>query len=281
MSVKGLLDSVLGSAPVRGVALGVTRARLRILGYHGVERPDVLDRQLAWVRRHLVPVTLDDVIAALDGARPLPDRATWVTFDDGIPSVVELGLPVLTRHGIRATMFVCPGVIGTDRPHWWEIVAPSDLARLKTVPDEKRRALIARLERSAGGARQLTMDQLRAFAELGDIGNHTWDHPMLDRCSDAEQRRQVLDSHEWLSDALGAPPLAFAYPNGNVASAAQDTLAELGYRVAVLHDHRLATLVAPLALSRLRAGDRITDQRFRAIASGAHPALHAIRNRGS
>jgi peptidoglycan/xylan/chitin deacetylase (PgdA/CDA1 family) len=279
VDLEGASDKVMASAPVRAVALAATGARLRVLGYHGVERPDVLDAQLAWIRRHLVPVALDDVVAALDGTRALPRRAVWVTFDDGEPSVVEVGLPVLERHGVRATMFVCPSVIGTTAPLWWQgIDDAATIRRLKTMPDPERRRAAAAIADRAPVA-QLTIDQLRRFATAGDIGNHTWDHPLLDGCADDEQRQQVRRAHEWLTDVLGRPPIAFAYPNGNRAAAARDELVRLGYRVAVLHDHRVARLGDQLALSRLRVGDHVTPARFAAVASGVHSTVHTLRHR--
>src|SRR5687767_9726596 len=127
----------MASAPVRAIALTATGSRLRILAYHGVEAPEVLAAQLHWAKRHLTPVTLADVAS---GER-LPARAVWFTFDDGDPTVVELGLPLLRHHGIRPTMFVCPSVIGTDRPLWWQALSDADdVARLKRRPDAERRA---------------------------------------------------------------------------------------------------------------------------------------------
>lgn len=280
MRIKELADRVMGSAPVRAGALATTRGRLRVLGAHGVERPDVLDAQLAWVRRHLQPVGLAEVLDAIDGTRALPPRAVWVTFDDGDPSVVEAGLPVLARHRIRPTMFVCPGVLDTDRPLWWQALDDErEIARLKRLPDAERRAAVAASGNAERPRRQLTTDALRAFAEHGDVGNHTWDHPMLDACDEEEQRRQVHDAHVWLSDALGSPPVAFAYPNGTTAPGARAELVALGYRVAVLHDHRIATLNEPLGVSRLRAGDHLSPARFAAVAAGVHPLVHALRTR--
>lgn len=273
MTTEDLVDSVLGSAPLRVLASAATRGKLRVLGYHGVDRPEVLDRQLAWLVRHFVPVRGADVVDAARGGRPLPRNAVWVTFDDGLPSVVERGQAVLDRHGVPATMFVCPGLLDTDVAHWWHGIDAGEVARLKTIPDAERRAAIA-----PASAAQLTSQQLRAWVVAGhEVGNHTVDHPMLDRCDDAEQRRQVVDAHERLCELLDVPPTTFAYPNGNAAPAAARALRDLDYGIAVLHDHRLATLEDPLHVSRLRAGDHVTDARFRAIAAGTHPALLAIR----
>src|SRR5690606_6068523 len=108
----------------------------------------------------------------------------------------------------------------TDEPLWWQGVdSAAEVSRLKTVPDVERRAAVAAL--APRSQPQLSRDDVTELAHAADIGNHTWDHPLLDRCDDDEQRRQVRLAHEWLTDALGHHPLAFAYPNGNEAPAAR------------------------------------------------------------
>ena len=72
----------------------------------------------------------------------------------------------------------------------------------------------------------------------------------------------------------------FAYPNGNVAATTRQVLKELGYEVAVEFDHRLANIDGdPLSLSRLRIDSDASVERTAAIASGAHSALFALKNR--
>ena len=57
-------------------------------------------------------------------------------------------------------------------------------------------------------------------------------------------------------------------------------LAEDGYRLAVLFDHRLTPRTAlPLRLSRLRVGADANLPRFRSILSGFHPAGLAVSSR--
>jgi peptidoglycan/xylan/chitin deacetylase (PgdA/CDA1 family) len=150
-----------------------------------------------------------------DGGR-LPPRAVWITFDDGDPTVVDVAQPVLDEAGITASMFVCPAVIGTQTPFWWQIAYRAideglalqnewrtwtdhrAVTALKLIDDTQRRRVVARAEaelRERMGhpyrVAQLSVEQLRRWISAGHhIGNHTWDHPCLDRCSVEEQRRQ-------------------------------------------------------------------------------------------
>jgi peptidoglycan/xylan/chitin deacetylase (PgdA/CDA1 family) len=272
---------------------------LRILAYHEIRDVGGFERQLAHVASTYQPVSSDQVVAALDG-HGLPERAIWVTFDDGHPSVVEGGLRAIQEHAIPATMFICPGVVDTTEPYWWQVVEEAavrqivyhgetvsarTVAWLKTADEAQRRCVVDEirtlLEERQG--RLFTVDQLstshlRAWLDVGNtVGNHTWDHPLLDRCEPAEQERQISLAHEWMTRLTGRPPILFAYPNGNATNEAENVLRDLGYRAAVLFDHHVTRLDDPLRISRIRVTADGNVPRFRSAVSGLHSAIHALR----
>lgn len=294
--------AIAGLGRVSGLWLRTPAGRpdlLRILAYHGIEDPSAFELQLRHLNETYQPITADDVLDALTGSR-LPQRAVWVTFDDGDPSVVVQGLAALNRYGIEATLFVCPRYIDTSEPYWWQVVDAATEAgisyrdnpvnaetrlHLKRIPDPERRHTVrqirdlleAELDRPFTGP-QLKSSQLEDWVMAGHrVGNHTWDHPLLDQCDPDQQEEQIVAAHEDLSDRLGERPVLFAYPNGNWSQAAEDVLTRLGYRAAVLFDHRLTSPVDSLRLSRLRTGADADIDRFRAIVSGVHPFLYQFR----
>ena len=61
--------------------------------------------------RHYVPVGLQDVIAHLDGIRPLPEHCFLLTFDDGFREVYDVIAPVLYSKGVPAVFFLATSVI--------------------------------------------------------------------------------------------------------------------------------------------------------------------------
>lgn len=298
-------DALLQGHATTAAARAVSASRLRILAYHDVPDPDRFRAQLKHLVRHYVPVSAEQVVAALAGTAGLPRRAAWVTFDDGHPDVLANAAPLLTSYGVPATMFVCPAVVDTSDPLWWQVVEaagslgvmpatgtvgtglPAVRRWLKSSPDEERRAFVAACERSLRAAghdrdrRQLTTQELRAWTSQGHtLGNHTWDHPVLPRCTPAEQVTQVDRAHTWLGDTLPGQPLLFAYPNGDWTATTELRLRHLGYSAAVLFDHSVARLThGPLRLSRLRVSSTAPVRRFRAILSGAHSAAYACTGR--
>jgi peptidoglycan/xylan/chitin deacetylase (PgdA/CDA1 family) len=279
--MRSQIDAVLGSRPVTGLFTACSASRLRVLAYHTVPDPQSFDEQLEYLTAAFHPVTQSDVIAAVLREKDLPSRALWVTFDDGDPSVLENGLPALERHGMKATMFICPGVIDTSDAFWWHAFEdmPDRLRQLKSLPDAERRIAI-REEAASPARRQLSSDELIRWTNAGhDLGNHTWDHPCLDRCDPDAQRGQVERAHNWFERELGFAPRVFAYPNGDYASTTEAVLEELGYAVGLLFDHRLARPHGnPLQMSRLRVDASGELRRFQAIVAGTHPAaMHALR----
>lgn len=307
MLSKGF-DRLAGSQWVEAVSRRATRTHLRILAYHGVDDPETFSSQMAHVRSNYTPVSVDQVLGSLEGA-PLPALSVWVTFDDGYPSVIEHGLPVVERFDIPITMFVCPGVINSSTPLWWQSVemcmsaeiqpelrAPTDgrwsadalVRRLKQLPDQRRRGIVANMVEAASrtgsgppSQRQLeTADLQRLKRAGGTVGNHTWDHPTLDTCEPAEQDRQIRLAHTFLEAQRGLFRPVIAYPNGNWTAHAELLARGLGYRLGLLFDHRLIDASqSPLAWSRLRVNSDTSMCRFRAILGGIHPGLTRIRSR--
>lgn len=289
------LDTLVGASPVAWAARRATRSQLRVIAYHAVVDASAFASQLDLIVRDYVPVTAADVLAWVDGT-PLPERALWITFDDGDPSIVRVALPLMQARGIRATALVCPGMLDTNTAHWWTVLERSleagllrvsdlgavdraaALRRAKEMPDSQRRALIAALNErlceftSIPHRSQLTSEEVGAWIEAGNtIGNHTWDHPCLDRCDESEQVRQVVEAHKALTLLNGEAPQIFAWPNGFPAEASRDALETLGYRLILEFDHRLVRdRSQATSLSRVRLDAHAPTSRARAVLSGAH-----------
>jgi peptidoglycan/xylan/chitin deacetylase (PgdA/CDA1 family) len=299
---RGWLDGVLARSPAQPLFLWRAERRWTVLAYHAVNDPESFDGHLAWLRRRFHPVSLEQVIAALDGGAGLPRRAVLITFDDGDRSMVTAALPRLTGHGMPAVAFVVSSLLDGQAPPWWRQVeafrrqgvssaalsqvAPGDeVAALKRLPDHERRAVLAELAAAAPASPtepQLTRSDLTLLEAGGvAIGNHSYDHPCLDRCDDAEVERQLAAAHRDLTAALGHETRAFAYPNGNLDPRAEPVLSGLGYRLGFLFDHRSSPWPPPhpLRVSRVRVNSDSPPDRFRILASGLHSALHRVRGR--
>lgn len=294
------VDTLLRWSPLQPATAWSRRERPAVLGFHGVDDPDQFATLMDHVGRHYRPITIQQLDHAIHRNTSLPRRSVLVTFDDGHRSVLEHGLPILRERGIPAVAFVVAGLIDTDTDYWWSTVdrlaadgvslpgredmtAAQLVRHLKEVPDSERRAALDEMAALAGSApprAQLTAADLATLRAGGiDIGNHTWSHPCLDRCSDDVVRDEIVQAHDTLTRHLGDEPRWFAYPNGNWSECAEDELRRLGYTLGFKFDHRhLRPTDDPLRLSRLRANSDATVNRLAIILSGLHPQIHQWRH---
>lgn len=141
MGRREQLATLLGRA--RGLdAILAARARLRvpvlsILTYHHVcdpradyrFDPDVADvtpdqfrRQMALVKKHFSVIDVEQLLAALDGAK-LPPNPCLITFDDGYLSNLEVALPVLRELEMSAVFFIATSFVSERRLYWWDRIA--------------------------------------------------------------------------------------------------------------------------------------------------------------
>jgi peptidoglycan/xylan/chitin deacetylase (PgdA/CDA1 family) len=211
----------------------------------------VFEERMAYIARHYLVLTVEELVERMQrGAAPR--NALAITFDDGYRDTLTHAAPVLARHGLRATIFLATGYIGTPEPPWFDRVAQAfKLARaaeialggsvlplrseadrlrawrlaldwLKGLPDEERRrsadGLVAALRpRTPDRPRRvmLTWEEVEALRGLGfSVGAHTVTHPILSRMAPAAAREEIRGSRAAIENALGIPVRAFAYPNG-------------------------------------------------------------------
>lgn len=249
----------------RLVASRFGRDRVTVLAYHRVTdhladgfvgfagnvsaSPETFADQMRWVAEHMSPVSMSEILGAVDGAS-LPDRAVLVTFDDGYRDNHDEALPILREHAIPATIFLATDHIGSTDPFWWDRAAwafdraerhPAALPLIGAVDWAEKlpvRAWIeaakrlSRAEKLAGldaldealrppdpavgfAGTHLDWDQVRAMRQDRiDFGAHTCSHPILTSIDAAEAAEEIEGSVRRIGEELGAVPAAFAYPNG-------------------------------------------------------------------
>jgi len=204
-----------------------------------------LEQCLRFFKRHYHPVSLDDVVAAYRGERPLPSRSLLVTFDDGYAGVEEYALPLLRKYGIPAVTFVYSDAVGQKARPWQEEFAsawerghvddkevadvywalhpdaPADrlppiaemvrdiIRRGAELGESEGRVQLARLREPPspedGPAKMLTADQLRRLVENG-VAIGAHGKTHTAMSLASDVTRELRAPREVLARALGAEP---------------------------------------------------------------------------
>jgi peptidoglycan/xylan/chitin deacetylase (PgdA/CDA1 family) len=175
--------------------------KLAILTYHSLDpsgsvvsiaRQDFANQMAALSERSLRGTSLIEAVRYRDRTGEWPKRVVVLTFDDGFANFYEAAMPVLTRYGFGATVFVVTGHMGGHND--WE-QPPAGLGLLP----------------------MLSWQQATEVAKAGiEIGSHTRTHPDLRRCSPSEVEHEMTASRADIEQQLGLRAETFAYPYGGV-----------------------------------------------------------------
>jgi peptidoglycan/xylan/chitin deacetylase (PgdA/CDA1 family) len=171
-----------------------------VLYYHEVPGQAGLARQVsAFLSEGYTPISMGQLVNALEGKSEPPSRCLALTFDDALASQISGALPVLLRFSIPATFFVMPAF--RDGVH-----------------------------------RYMTLDDIRLLRDAGfEIGSHTMNHanlPGLLRLNFGAFQAELHGSRALLEQALELPIELFAYPNGSWDAPTAQEVQRAGYRAA-------------------------------------------------
>ena len=233
---------------------------LRILLYHRVSDDDdplaVAPRrfreQMAYLAAEGYRVV--DLIEALDllGAGVAPPRTIALTFDDGFADVGDEALPVLERHGFRATVFVTTGATDGRVAFPWYEHQPKVLG----------------------------WDEIVALDRHGTLRfeAHTVTHPSLLTVDDGTAAAEIRESRRELQGRLGRNVSAFAYPAGLYGERERHLVAQAGYAAAVSCEpgvNRPDSDRFALRRRQIDSRDRLLD--FKAKVGGGHDTPLPLR----
>lgn len=242
-------------------AIARLRKRSRIFMLHGIGGgafdETAFERAIAYLKRNFRVLPLGQLIREMAEPPAAGAPAVALTFDDGLVNQVSVAYPVLARHRVPATFFVCPGLIDAGQWLWphevrarlsmlgaaqrQEIAArcgdgvPPDIEpiveSLKQMTGEARAACLAairenttRFAPSPAQAREYDLASWQQLAQLDPalitIGSHSWSHDIMVGMDGARLRQEVAGSKARIESMLDRRVDYFCYPNGDFDAAA-------------------------------------------------------------
>ncbi|RIJ00432.1 poly-beta-1,6-N-acetyl-D-glucosamine N-deacetylase PgaB [Achromobacter sp. K91] len=221
------------------------------LAYHDVEdedpdqgflsvRTDRLVEQLAWLRANgYQAVTVDQILAARQGGKPLPERAVLLSFDDGYRSFYTRVLPILKAYQWPALL--APVGVWMDTP-------ANQRVDFGGSPEDRKRFLnwdeIREISRS-GLVEIAAHTNASHYGALANPQGNTEPAAAI-RAYDAQTRRYETEAEfdarmggdvaaitEKIRRATGKKPRVWVWPYGAEGGSTLRITAEHGYQLAL------------------------------------------------
>jgi peptidoglycan/xylan/chitin deacetylase (PgdA/CDA1 family) len=143
------------------------------------------------------PISTTMLVQAIRKGTSLPPRPIIITFDDANEDNYTVAFPIMQTYGFTGILYLPFDYIGTPG--------------------------------------YMTAGQINEMIAAGwEIGSHTLTHPTdFLTLGQAALRSEIVDSKAQLEDLFGVPVETFAYPFGDVTSAAVDYVHFAGYIAAM------------------------------------------------
>ncbi|WP_345796155.1 poly-beta-1,6-N-acetyl-D-glucosamine N-deacetylase PgaB [Castellaniella sp. MT123] len=253
---------------------------LLALAYHDIEdkdpdqrfvavRTDLFIAQMGWLRDNgYQPVSVDQILTAHAGGKPLPPKAVVLTFDDGFRSFYTRVFPILKSMNWPAIWAPVGEWVGT----------PSNQA-VQFGDDRIPRERFA------------TWDEVRQVAQSGlvDIASHTenlhygipanpqgslqpaaathrYDPKTQTYETDAAYRQRIRQDVEQITrkirEVTGKAPRVWIWPYGAASGEALDIIRQHGYQMALTLDDGLGSADQLMSMPRMLVTDSPNVARF-------------------
>ncbi|MBV9497815.1 MAG: polysaccharide deacetylase family protein, partial [Acidobacteriaceae bacterium] len=208
--------------------------------------------QINWLRRHTRIINEAELLDMLASGRPVANRCSMITFDDGYRDNFTLAFPVLERYEVAATFTIPSEIITSRRLGWWDMISyfvkksskktieldgavysvsasrqavtNAIISRMAREPYPFTLGLLDRLSvacevdfpsREVQAAQLMTWDEVRCVSRsVISIGSQTHTHPVLATMDRGDQMQELATSKRVLEQEIGKPVSSIAYPVG-------------------------------------------------------------------
>ena len=206
---------------------------VRILLYHEVD-PKFFRDHMRFLTEHFTVISMQDFLASYKAEIAL-NNTFVITFDDGWKSNFNL-LDILKEFKIVPTIYIT-GYVDSLQSFWFNGINQSDLVKVLALSNKERCSSLSsssRIVSNVGGERDsLNKFEIDILREYVDFQPHSWSHPSLIKCTDAELRDELIKSFNLVKRLTGYSPSTFAPPFGIYDKRIIDTLKEYNIEACV------------------------------------------------
>jgi len=256
--------------------------KVTILLFHD-EDPVSSKRNFLYLKKHYNIISLKAFLDAKKSPETirLPPKSLIITIDDG--HVGNFGLlPVIKDLNIPVTIFLCAGIINTNRHFWFtkdhqhftfkDFTLMSNRAKL-----EKLKEIGFTVDKQYDHPQALNEKQISEMRPFIDFQAHTFYHPILPKCDRTEAIEEIIESKHMLEDNFKLKINSFAYPNGDYSERDIELCKKAGYSCAITVDYGFNSLTTdPFRLKRLPVGDVKSIDELAIKASGVSEFLSVL-----
>lgn len=248
---------------------GISGTNLYVVNYHSIANADAdpyinrntyrtlseFEDDILFYKRRFRILGALDVRDMLASGKDLPKDSVVLTFDDGLRINYDHQLPILRKHGVTATFFLCSGFIDNRDLHYGrkanllrQSIAERNDPRLNQLVRDylaDNNLLLESIDRSIAAIGYLGMAHLEQLARIVGVdfgaylaqhkpyltrshiremidagftmGAHSIDHPRYPELTEDQQFEQTVGSLRFIADEFGISYRFFAFPHGDDA----------------------------------------------------------------
>lgn len=253
-----------------------------ILMFHDVD-VDAAEKSFSYLVNRYTIISLNTFIEAYykKDFSKIPPKSVIITFDDGHIGNYKL-LPIVKKYNIPITIFLCSGIINTNR-HFWFMTDQDkyDVQKLKGKKTKERLELLSTVgfynEKEYETPQALSIDQIEEMKDYVNFQSHTVYHPILTMCTDNESKNEILFSKEQLESTYKLTINSIAYPNGDYSEREISYVKQYGYKCAVTTEQGFNSVQSDIfKLKRFSVNDTKDLNEFIVKSSGVWGMLKKI-----
>jgi peptidoglycan/xylan/chitin deacetylase (PgdA/CDA1 family) len=239
----------------------IQRKRVSILLFHDL-KAETAEKNFNYLTKKYNVICLNDLIYAINKKdfSTIPKKALIITFDDGHIRNYEM-LPIIKKTKVPITIFLCAGLINTNRHFWFKHKHNSiSTSELKLVPNEKRLELLSKVgfkqDKEFESPQAIQKQQIDEMVPFVNMQSHTLFHPILPKCKYNVAKSEIVHSKEILEDNYGLNINAISYPNGDYSDRDIEFSKGSGYKCGITVDYGFNSAnTDPFRLKRISVND--------------------------